>query len=148
MNSFSKEWSKVQDAQYWMVWGRSTMVRHCYQKYWGSWFNSKYYIYYAKTRQLIENICTGRGDRMQESLRNKSSVWLNKIYLRTRKNKFEIFVLNFDTWKEHWKLSVQVKYCCSEWISVFEGKTCIYRIKEEIIAQNLVILILWWLWSS
>ena len=32
-----------------------------------------------------------------------------------------MFVSNFDTWKEHWEISVQGKQCCSEWKTVLKG---------------------------
>ena len=40
-----------------------------------------------------------RGDRLQDNLWNKGSVWLDYNELSTQLNQFEMFV-------EHWKLSV------------------------------------------
>ena len=56
-----------------------------------------------------------RGDRIQDSIRNNSSVWIDYIELRTQLNQFEMFVSNL-IHEEHWKLSVlEGKQCCSKW---------------------------------
>ena len=48
-------------------------------------------------------------DRVQASLRNKSSVWLEYIKLKTQLNQFEMF-------EEHWKVSIlEGKQRCFEW---------------------------------
>ena len=57
-NEICKEWSKVQDAQDWLMWGRSAIGRHCYQECRRAWFNSKYEINYGKTWKLRQNTCT------------------------------------------------------------------------------------------
>ena len=47
-------------------------------------------------------------DRVQASIRNKSSVWLDYIELRTRLNQFEMF-------EEHGNCLSRWKQCCSRW---------------------------------
>ena len=72
---------KMQDAQNWLVWGRSEVVRHWYQECKWTWPNTKDEIYYGKTWKLRQNTCargvTEYKDGLWELCMTRLDWWLD-----------------------------------------------------------------------
>ena len=63
-NAFCKEWRKMQDAQDWLVWGRSAVGVHWYQECKWTWSKTKNEIYYGNTGKWYRTL-------VQEGWQNK-----------------------------------------------------------------------------
>ena len=63
---------------------------------------------------MIMLVLEEQTDRMQDSIRNKSSVWLDYIEVRNRLNKFEMFVSSLIHEKNIENCLFHNKKCCSK----------------------------------
>ena len=73
---FVRDGEKCEMHKDWLVWGRSAIGSHYYQECWWALFNIKDEIYYGNLTTDTEHLYK-RGEKIQDSLYNNSSVWLD-----------------------------------------------------------------------